>query len=167
MELYLLRHAIAVERGTPGHEVDSTRPLTPGGARKMQRIAAGMAKLDLKFDVILTSPYLRARQTAEVVAVVFRMPNAVQVNEWLSPGSDQVRFLAELKERYGNRKGLLLVGHEPDLSELASTLVCGSLDATIDMKKGGLCHLSAASPHYGQCAVLRCLLTPRQLALLG
>jgi phosphohistidine phosphatase len=167
MELYLLRHAIAVERGTPGYEVDSARPLTPGGARKMQRVAAGMAKLGLKFDLVLTSPYLRARQTAEVVAAVFRIPNAVQVNECLSPGGDQVRFMAELKERYGGRKGALLVGHEPDLSELASTLICGSLDAAIDMKKGSLCHLTAAAPHYGQCAVLRSLLSPRQLILLS
>ena len=167
MELYLLRHAIAVERGTAGHEVDSTRPLTPDGARKMQRIAAGMAKLGLKLDVILTSPYLRARQTAEIVGSVFRMPHSIQINEWLSPGGDQARFMDELAERYAGRKGLLLVGHEPDLSELASTLICGSLDAAIDMKKGGLCHLSSESPHYGQCAILRSLLTPRQLVLLG
>ena len=68
MELYILRHAIAVERGSPGFEEDSTRPLTPAGEGKMRQIAKGMRALSVDPDLILSSPYVRARQTAEIVA---------------------------------------------------------------------------------------------------
>ena len=68
MNLYLLRHGIAVEPGTPGCEKDSERPLTPKGKRQLRQIAAAMKKMDLRFDLILSSPFLRARQTAEIIA---------------------------------------------------------------------------------------------------
>ena len=64
MNLYILRHGIAVERGTPGYAKDADRPLTLEGERKLQLIAQAMKALDLAFDLILSSPYLRARQTA-------------------------------------------------------------------------------------------------------
>ncbi|MHB0874835.1 MAG: phosphohistidine phosphatase SixA [Anaerolineae bacterium] len=167
MDLYLLRHAIAVERGTPGYEIDATRPLTPEGARKMHRIAEGMTHLDIDPDVIITSPYLRARQTAEIVAEMFRLHQSVEIHDALSPGGDQARLLDDLSRRYGDHKSVILVGHEPDLSEIASTLMAGSLDASLDMRKGGLCLLTAPSLHYGQCATLKWLLTPKQLTLLA
>ena len=68
MNLYILRHGIAAERGTPGYANDADRPLTPEGERKLQLVAAAIKALELGFDLILSSPYLRARQTAEVVA---------------------------------------------------------------------------------------------------
>ena len=70
MKLYILRHGIAVEPGTPGYETDADRPLTSEGERKMRQIAGAMEALELSFDLILSSPYLRARQTAEIVAEV-------------------------------------------------------------------------------------------------
>ena len=166
MDLYLLRHAIAVDRGTPGYEVDSTRPLTPEGARRMHRIAEGMTHLGIDPDVIITSPCLRARQTADIVAEVFRV-DRVELHEALSPGGDQARLIEDLSQRYGDHKSVIIVGHEPDLSEVASTLMAGSLDASLGFKKGGLCLLETASLHYGQCATLRWLLTPKQLTLLA
>ena len=72
MKLSLLRHGIAVEPGTPGYEDDSARPLTAKGERRMRRIAEGMATLGLSYDLLLSSPYLRARQTAEFVAQVLK-----------------------------------------------------------------------------------------------
>jgi len=167
MNLYLLRHAIAVERGTPGYEVDSTRPLTPDGARKMHSIAEGMVRLKIDPDIIISSPYLRARQTADIVAEAFHLRRSVELHDALSPGGDPARLLGDLGQLAANRKSVLLVGHEPDLSELASTLIAGSLDVSLDLRKGGLCLLAAPSLHYGQCATLKWLLTPRQLMLLG
>lgn len=167
MNLYLLRHAIAVERGTPGYEIDSTRPLTPDGARKMHSIAEGMVRLKVDPDAIISSPYLRSRQTADIVAQAFRLRRPVELHDALSPGGDQARLLADLSGMAANRANVLLVGHEPDLSELVSTLVAGSLDVSLDIRKGGLCLLSAASLHYGQCATLKWLLTPKQLTLLA
>jgi len=68
MNLYLLRHGIAVEPGTTGFEKDSERPLTPKGQHQLRQIAAAMKKMDLRFDLILSSPFLRAKQTAEIIA---------------------------------------------------------------------------------------------------
>ena len=68
MNLYILRHGIAVEHGAPGYAKDADRPLTPEGERKLGQIAEAMKALELTFDLILSSPYLRARQTAEIVA---------------------------------------------------------------------------------------------------
>src|ERR1035438_4666613 len=72
MNLFILRHGIAVEPGTHGYEKDADRPLTPEGERKLLQIAEAMEALDLTFDLILSSPYLRARQTAEIVAEALR-----------------------------------------------------------------------------------------------
>ena len=74
MDLYLLRHAIAVDRDTPNID-DSERPLTVDGRKKMERVAEAMRALDLEFNWILTSPYLRALQTAEIVADTFELRN--------------------------------------------------------------------------------------------
>jgi hypothetical protein len=68
VNLFILRHGLAVERGTAGYAKDADRPLTPKGERKLWQIAEAMEALKLSFDVILASPYLRARQTAELVA---------------------------------------------------------------------------------------------------
>ena len=70
MELYLLRHGIAVERGTRGFEDDFSRPLTPKGRRQLRKTAGAVKKLGGKFDLILSSPLLRAKQTAEIAAEV-------------------------------------------------------------------------------------------------
>ena len=71
MEIYFLRHGIAVKRGTEGYKNDSERPLTEKGVRRMRETANGMHDLGLDFDWILSSPYVRAKQTAEIVATVF------------------------------------------------------------------------------------------------
>ena len=68
MNLYLLRHGIAVEPGTPGFAHDADRALTPEGERKLGKIAEAMEAMELRFDRVLSSPYLRARQTAEIIA---------------------------------------------------------------------------------------------------
>src|SRR5687768_2956753 len=112
MNLYILRHAIAVPRGTPGIK-DENRPLTKDGKRKMEAAAQGMRKLGLEFGRLLSSPYLRARQTAEIVGQVFKM----DVGLWkpLIPSVGHRVLIANLvKIREDN---VLLVGHEPHLSE--------------------------------------------------
>ena len=68
MNLYILRHGIAVEPGSPGYKSDSERPLIPKGERRLRSAAAAMRKLELSFDLILSSPFIRAKQTAEIVA---------------------------------------------------------------------------------------------------
>ena len=162
MELYLLRHAIAEERG-PGYEDDSKRPLTAKGVKRMRRIAEGMLALDLSFDVILSSPYTRARQTAEIVARVFDARKSLEVSDHLAVGGDGEQLIEQITTEYPAAGSLLLVGHEPSMSGFISTLVSGDQNLTMVMKKGGLCKLTVDALRYGRCATMEWLLTPAQL----
>jgi phosphohistidine phosphatase len=159
MEIYILRHGIAVERGTKGYQNDSERPLTKEGEEKMYRIAKAILALELEFDLILSSPYVRARQTAEIVAA--SLEEEVTLTNFLTPGGNALELIGEINDEKPQR--VLLVGHEPDLSQFISVLVTGAGDARIELKKGALCKLTTEKLTFGQCATLNWLLTPRQL----
>jgi phosphohistidine phosphatase len=167
MNLYILRHAIAVERGSPGIEEDAQRELTSDGAVKMRRIARGMLKLDLQFDLILSSPYLRTRQTADIVADALKARDKLRFTENLIPGAGADQVIAEINKRYRKRENILLVGHEPMLSSLIAILISGDPTLAIVIKKGGLCHLTIPMLVHGRCASLEWLLFPSQLTRLG
>ena len=166
MNLYLLRHGIAVEPGTPGYEKDADRPLTPEGERKLRQIADAMEALDLAFDFILSSPYLRARQTAEIVAQPFKARKRLELSDSLTPGGSPKKLVELLNRLQPPPEDVLLVGHEPYLSGLISLLASGEATLAVVMKKGGLCKLSTESLKYGRCAALEWLLTPKQMALM-
>jgi phosphohistidine phosphatase len=163
IHLHLLRHAIAVERGTAGYEDDRLRPLTDEGRMKMERIATGMKALGLKFDLILTSPYVRARETAEIAAAAFRQKSHVKFEPTLQADRSPQEFLARLAGRYADRSSILAVGHEPFLSSLATMLMGLPGGAAIVMKKGGLCRLAVLRFKPRPMAELEWLLTPKQL----
>lgn len=164
MNLYILRHGIAVERGTRGFENDADRPLTLKGEERMKDIARAMKAMELEFDLILTSPYVRARHTAEIVADEFKARTILQNSEHLACDGDPKKVITELGRL--KPENVLLSGHEPYLSELISTLVFGESAALVQMKKGGLCKLSAETLKYGRCATLEWLLTPKQMLLM-
>jgi phosphohistidine phosphatase len=159
MEIYILRHAIAAERGTPGYKKDSDRPLTKEGEEKMHQIAEAMLGMGLQFDLILSSPYIRAKDTARIVAA--ELSEEVTLTDFLVPDGNALELIAEINDEKPQR--VLLVGHEPDLSRLVSLLVTGGAEAAIELKKGGLCKLSAEKLIFGQCATLNWLLTPKLL----
>ncbi len=166
MELYCLRHAIAIERGTPGY-ADSQRPLTPQGRRRMQHNAQGMQAMGLSFGLILSSPYLRAQETATIVAKTLAiLSSKLVLTKNLLPDASFDDLVSEINARAPKIKNVLLVGHEPHLSELISFLLTDSGQMQMTFKKGGLCHLSAAKLSGPGCAVLQSLLTPSQLRLL-
>jgi phosphohistidine phosphatase len=168
MELFFLRHAIAVMRGTPGYADDSKRPLTPEGARKMRRVAEGMRALGIEFDVMLSSPFIRAKQTAEIVAEIFGDAKKVSFDDGLAVGGDHHELIDRINKEYGTTKAILLVGHEPSMSELISVLLAGDPGLSITLKKGGLCKLSVVeSLRYGRCATLDWLLAPKHLTGLA
>jgi phosphohistidine phosphatase len=162
MEIYVLRHGIAVERGTPGFKKDSDRPLTKEGEEKMYQIAEAMLAMELKFDLILSSPLVRAEQTAKIVAG--ELDEEVTFTDFLSPDGNVLELIREINDEKPQR--VLLVGHEPDLSRLISLLVTGGTDASIELKKSGLCKLTADKLTFGQCCTLNWLLTPKQLRAL-
>ncbi len=163
MELFLLRHGIAVEKGTPGFENDSARPLTPGGIKKTRKIAKGIKRMDLKFDFILSSPFLRAKQTAEIVTKALKCGRKLKLTKSLTADEKPESILKEINQTYKNAARLLLIGHEPYLSQLISLLLSGDRKIQINFKKGGLCKLTLDKALSPSSATLNWLLTPGQL----
>ncbi|MEJ0089911.1 MAG: phosphohistidine phosphatase SixA [Limisphaerales bacterium] len=166
MNLYLLRHGIAVNPETWDPAKDAERPLTPKGRRRLRQIAEAMGVLKISFDVILSSPYVRAKQTAEIVAKSLKCQKKLQFIDELTPGGNPKLLIQQLNDLRPKPKNILLVGHEPYLSKLIALLTTGNTNMEIDLKKGSLCKLEAESLRYGRCATLVCLLAPRHLVLM-
>lgn len=167
MMLYLMRHGLAVEPGTPGFKTDADRALTAKGRRQMRKIAAALAEMELEFDLILTSPFVRARQTAEIVAATLKLKKRLKFCNPLAVGGDPAVLLRQLERLKPLPENLLLVGHEPGLSHLLSILLTGDLQLSVDFKKGALCKLEIKKLHLGACATLSWLLTPGQMKLMA
>ncbi len=165
--LYVLRHGIAVDRGDVSYPLDSDRPLTPKGVKKMRRIATGMRHLNVEFDIILTSPYRRALETAFVVGREYGVGEAIQSTPALRAEVLPEEVVRMLQDNYSSCQNLLLVGHEPQLSALISTLTSGSANARPILKKGGLCKLQVEKLVAGKCATILWLLTPKQLGSIA
>jgi phosphohistidine phosphatase len=159
--LFILRHGIAVTRGDPAYPLDSDRPLTPKGLKRLKRIADGMRRMRVGFDLILSSPYRRALETAFVVAREYGTGEFIQTHDALKPEVLPEEVIRTL-EKYSSQR-ILLVGHEPQLSALVSTLISGSASARPLLKKGGLCKLQLERLQAGRCATLLWLLTPKQM----
>ena len=167
MNIFVLRHGIAVELGSPGITRDSDRTLTPKGERKVWQVADAVAAMEICFQLILTSPYARARQTAEIVADALGAKKKLEETEHLTPGGSIKRLIEYIRGIKPAPESVLLVGHEPYLSELVSVLMAGDTSAAVMMKKGGLCKLSAETLTDGRCATMEWLLTPKQMALMA
>jgi len=157
-ELYLVRHAIAAERG-PEWPDDNLRPLTDRGRAKFKQAVAGFSNLNEVFDAVLTSPLVRARQTADLL--VSGLPDAppVQVLECLAPGHVPAQVVEEVARIAPGRR-IALVGHEPGLGELGAFLV-GARRA-IPFKKGGIARIDLEAG-LGSSGTLVWFLTPKIL----
>ena len=155
MRLYLLRHGLA---DWPGWDParDDERPLTKAGIAKLRAEARALERLDLGLDAILSSPFARARETAEIVAA--RLGLDVTLEPALAPGFD-AKGLRSLLQRHAGASALLLVGHEPDFGRTIGALVGG---ARIALKKGGLARVDLASVERPS-ATLVWLLAPKLL----
>jgi len=166
MMLYLMRHGLAVEAGTPGFKTDADRALTHKGRRQLRKIAKAMKKMELEFDLILSSPFARARQTAEIVAGALKLKKKLKFSNALAVDGDLELLLRQLERMKPAPKHLLLVGHEPSLSHLMSILLTGNSRMKIDFKKSGLCKLEVDQLRFGACATLAWMLTPGQIKLM-
>lgn len=166
MNLYLMRHGTAVAADDPTMTHDSERPLTGKGVRRMRRAARGLGRLDIPFDGILTSPVLRARQSAEIVAAALGLESCLEEVSGLAPESTVERLLSDLA-RFHDRQHLLLVGHEPLLSKTIGSLLCGGSGMEIDLRKGSLCRIEIDGLPPSSPAILHWHLAPKQLRLLG
>lgn len=167
MKLYLLRHAIAEARDESRYPDDSLRPLNAKGRKKMVKIAGHLKDMGISIDLILTSPYVRAHDTARIVVKALDLKKKQLVDsDNLAPSGSAKDLITEIKGKYP-LKNLMLVGHEPYLSDLISMLVAGHSSLSVAMKKGGLCSLSIENLVYDKCATLEWLLSPAHLARIG
>jgi phosphohistidine phosphatase len=166
MNLFILRHGIAVERDPVSFPDDSRRPLTLKGEDRVRGICEAMKALELSFDHLLASPYRRASQTAEIVAAELSLKKTLEFRDELTPEGDPKALIKYLSKLEPTPENVMLVGHEPYLSSFISQLISGEA-AAIDMKKGGLAKLEVEAPlRYAPCAKLAWLLTPKQMALM-
>ncbi len=165
MILYFLRHAKAEPRG-PRWRPDSKRPLTNEGEGDMFEVAEGMKTMDISFDVILASPWVRAKRTAEILAEVYDSDKLVETAN-LTSDAPVKKILDEINEDHASAGEILLVGHEPFMSRLISTLLSGEDSMAIELKKAGLCKLTIGRLFFGKCATLNWLLTAKQLSRMG
>jgi len=140
MKLYLVRHAEAIERS--GTMPDANRYLTPKGRSAFRRIARRVRKAGIAPSVIFTSPLLRAVQTAEILAERLKHKGPVSAVKALSPGFD-LKALRLLLAGAGNPREAAFVGHEPDLGDLAATLL--AIPGGIPLRKGAVLALEADS----------------------
>ncbi len=154
MDIWLLRHAAAEERSASGRDAD--RELTADGARRAERVARGLAALKPRIELVLTSPYRRARQTAEPAARVLGLEASLRETRALEPNRDVAEILEELEAE--ERRAVLLVGHQPFLGTLLGLLVGGE-GLELPLKKAAV----ACVEREGRQGTLKALLPPRVL----
>ena len=161
-ELYLIRHGIAEPRGEAWPD-DAKRPLTEQGMSRLRRSARALVRLGVSIDVVLTSPFVRTRQTAEIIAAASGpRPPVINVDA-LAPGGAPADLVSEI-EKQARRPSIAIVGHEPGIGELAAWLV--GMKQPIAFKKGGVCRIDVdALPPRGA-GQLRWFLTPKILRSL-
>lgn len=179
MDLYLLRHGDAADRETGGYARDEDRPLTEAGRVEARQAARALVGLGVAIDLLLTSPLTRAAQTAVVAAAVLRPARGPEPCAALAPGGaapdarwpddPAVRWEAVLAATAagGPARRVLLVGHMPDLGELAGWLVWGRTDTAVWLRTGGLCRITTPDPPARGAGELRWLLPPRLLRRLA
>ena len=163
LELYLVRHGVAAERGAD-YPDDSKRPLTSDGIARMRKEAKALVGLDVDFDHIISSPLTRAKQTAEILAQAMPSQPALTLSDALAPAGTPTAVFQELS-KHMRKARIALVGHEPNIGELAARLI-GSR-TPVEFKKGAICRIDfEVFPPKGQ-GHLRWFVAPRFLRKLS
>ena len=162
LELYLIRHGVAAERG-PEFPDDSKRPLTSDGISRMRKEAKALAALGVDFDQILSSPLVRTKQTADILSQAMPSQPSIATSDALAPAGTPTAVLQELG-KHMRKARIALVGHEPNIGELAGRLI-GSR-TPLEFKKGAICRIDfEVFPPKGQ-GHLRWFVTPKMLRKL-
>jgi phosphohistidine phosphatase len=163
IELYLVRHAIAAERGDEWPD-DTKRPLTKRGIRRFRECVTGLRELQAAVDEIFTSPLVRAKQTADILAADIDGKPPVKVLDTLTPGHTAPQVMTQLA-KVAKRRRIALVGHEPELGKLAGYLIRAS--RAIPFKKGGVCRVDLESLTSKRAGTLIWFVGPKVLRKLG
>lgn len=135
IELYVIRHGLAGERGTYAN--DDERPLTEEGRTKTKRVAKRLHELGIRFDLLQTSPLVRAHQTAEILRSA-GLSKQLEVSDYLAPAGDFAAWVDGLQQRQQDSTQLAIVGHEPDLGEWTERLLWGAVRHQLIIKKAGV-----------------------------
>ena len=159
MKLYIVRHAIAVPRGTLGIG-DDDRVLTEEGVAKMRQNAAGLRTLGYLPELILSSPLPRAKQTAEILLEAFGKGIELKIARSLAPSGARKELYDEIRRYEKKLKSLMLVGHQPSLGEIAGEIAFDSPDCYVNFKKGGACAIELESVRGAPSGIMTSLLTP-------
>ncbi|MCI0698419.1 phosphohistidine phosphatase SixA [candidate division KSB1 bacterium] len=164
MEIYIIRHAIAAER-EEWTGSDDKRPLTEKGKKKMEQIAHGLAAMEIDFTHIISSPLVRAQQTAEILQKILKFDH-LDETDLLVPAADPAAMIPFLNKLPDNAE-VALVGHEPHLSELLCYLLTGQHKNFATFKKGGVAMLESYAPLRPGNLTLRWLMEPNHLVVIG
>lgn len=167
MRLLIVRHAVAEEREmfASSGKPDSERPLTERGRAKMVRAAQGLRRALSKIDVLATSPYVRARDTAAILAAAYSLRTVHRVDALEPDGSSDA--VADWLRQQIDDSTVAIVGHEPSLGMHASWLLASGDRAFMPLKKGGACLLAFEGPPGRGSATLEWALPPRVLRRLA
>jgi len=163
LELYLIRHGVAEERGKDWPD-DSKRPLTAEGITRLQKAARGLNAIDVTFDQIVTSPLVRTRQTADVFSQELKSKPPIATSDALAPAGTPPAVIQEITKHVRKAK-VALVGHEPNLGELAALLIAAR--NPLEFKKGGICRIDFDVLPPKGAGALRWFVTPKMLRSLG
>lgn len=163
LELYLIRHGVAEARGKE-YPDDSKRPLTSQGIARLRKEAHALNALDVGFDLIITSPLLRTKQTADALADVLKEKPPIATSDALAPAGSSASVIQELG-KHMKKARIALVGHEPNIGELAARLI--GAHAPLGFSKGAICRIDfEVFPPKG-IGQLRWFLTSRMLRRIG
>ena len=165
MDCVLLRHGIAVERDE-WEGPDADRPLTERGAKRVAQVAGGLKRLDVQPTHVLSSPLIRAIETAKIAHSSLGARSAVQIVDELLPDAPPDRLLSFLRD-LPPESCVLCVGHEPHLGIVASVMLAGKHSTAFPFKKAGACLIELSIPAKPGRGVLRWWLTPDQLRAIG
>ena len=163
VELYLIRHGEAAERGDE-YPDDSKRPLTSQGIARLRKEAKALEALGVGFDHIITSPLARARQTADAFAETFRQRPTMSTSDALAPAGTPAAGIQEVAH-HARKARIAVVGHEPNMSELAARLI--GARAPLAFKKGAVCRIDFESFPPTGAGQLRWFVTPKMLRKIG
>jgi phosphohistidine phosphatase len=159
--IYIVRHGAAVDIGEQGVSSDAEKHLSSAGTEKTEEAAKGLASLGVVPDLVATSPLVRAKQTAEIIARITGCKRKMEILEFLAPGGSIPKIVKCLRNR--SAETLLLVGHMPDLAELGSFLLTGNIDMDMTFKKASVLHVSYEDRLEAGTCRLEWLLQPRML----
>lgn len=165
MNLYILRHAEAEPLGFSGIKKDSERPLTEYGKKQAKKVGQAIKKLDINLQHVLTSPFVRARQTGEIVGKELKISD-VDETDALLPTAAPVKLIEELNV-FKLDSNVLIVGHQPDLGELISYFVWGEDSIEVPLRKAGMACIEILDlPDCAGQSALHWLMTYDQLVML-